>query len=237
MRECVILALDYPSAHSCLAFLDSLRAQIPAESAPLWVKIGLELFLASGPALLPRLSGEGYKVFLDLKLHDIPNTVAGAIRAILPLEPALLTVHAGGGPAMLRAAAESVSGSATRLLAVTVLTSLDASQLVEVGVDSTPAQQVERLAALAGACGIDGLVCSAQEAAALRNLLPGAHLVTPGIRPTGTATGDQSRVSTPTAALLAGASQLVIGRPVTAAVDPAAAWLGIIAEVAQAVAG
>lgn len=233
-RECVILALDYPSSDACLTFLESLTDSVPPASAPLWVKVGLELFLASGGDLLPRLEREGYRVFLDLKFHDIPNTVAGAIRSVLPLQPALLTIHAGGGSAMMRAAAEAVAGTKTRLLAVTVLTSLDAGQLSELGIAAPPAKHVERLALLAQACGIDGLVCSAQEVSALRALMPGGQLITPGIRPQGVAAGDQQRVSTPSAALLAGASRLVIGRPITAAADPAAAWLAILDEVSNA---
>jgi orotidine-5'-phosphate decarboxylase len=233
-RECVILALDHPSSDACFAFLDSINSFVPTGLGPLWVKVGLELFVASGPILLPRLHREGYRVFLDLKFHDIPNTVAGAIRSVLPLQPALLTIHAGGGSAMMRAAAEAVAGSDTRLLAVTVLTSLDAGQLSELGIAASPAEHVERLALLAQACGIDGLVSSAQEVSALRALMPKAMLVTPGIRPQGSATGDQNRVSTPSIALRAGASQLVVGRPVTTAADPATAWLTILDEVSKA---
>ena len=198
------------------------------------MKVGLELFLAAGPPLVARLRDDGYQVFLDLKFHDIPNTVAGAIRSVLPLEPALLTVHASGGPAMLRSAAEAAARSKTRLLAVTVLTSMDARELSAVGVADPPAVQVERLAIEAHACGIDGLVCSAQEAAALKQLLPMIHLVTPGIRPVGAAAGDQQRVSTPVQALRLGAAQLVVGRPITAAADPAQAYLSILAEIAEA---
>ncbi len=196
--------------------------------------MGLELFLASGPALVAQLRSQGYEVFLDLKLHDIPNTVAGAIRAVLPLQPALLTVHASGGAAMLDAAQSAVTGSSTRLLAVTVLTSMDGPQLAATGISVDPSAQVERLAILAQHSGIDGLVCSAQESARLRLLLPLAHLVTPGIRPIGAAAGDQQRVSTPAHALKSGANQLVIGRPITAAPDPAQAYQHILREIADA---
>ncbi len=193
--------------------------------------MGLELYLAEGPTLVRELASRGYRVFLDLKLHDIPNTVAGAVCSVLPLEPALLTVHASGGPAMLRAAAAAAQSSATRLLAVTVLTSMDGTELASIGVAADPAHQVARLAQMAASCGIDGLVCSARETAELRALLPGSHLVTPGIRPAGAAGDDQQRVSSPAQALRDGADQLVIGRPVTAAPEPAAAYLGILTEM------
>ncbi len=230
MRDRLILALDFPSAEACFAFLDRFEA-LPAEARPLWVKVGLELFLSEGPPVVRHLRERGLHVFLDLKLHDIPNTVAGAIRATLPLEPALLTVHAGGGAAMLRAAAEAVVGSDTRLLAVTVLTSLDGPALESIGIADGPMAQVERLARLSAGNGIDGLVCSPREAARLRAILPDAHLVTPGVRPGGAVAGDQQRTATPAEALVAGASQLVIGRPVTASADPVAAYLAILAEM------
>lgn len=235
-RERVILALDFPSAASTFHFLESLQTELPAAFHPLWVKLGLELFLAEGPAMVGRLRERGYHVFLDLKLHDIPNTVAGAVRSILPLAPALLTVHAAGGPAMLAAAASAAAGSPTRLLAVTVLTSMDAAQLSATGVPLTPEAQVHALAALAHRNGIDGLVCSPRETAALRASLPGSHLVTPGIRPGGADSGDQQRIATPADAIRAGASQIVVGRPVTAASEPAVAWQSLLLEVAGALA-
>ena len=192
------------------------------------------MFLAAGPSLIEQLAEQGYKVFLDLKLHDIPNTVAGAIRSVLPLAPALLTIHAVGGPAMLKAAAEAAAGSQTRLLAVTVLTSMDAQQLAATGVPDTPERQVERLATMADSSGIDGLVCSPLEASRLRALLPTAHLVTPGVRPSGADHGDQQRVSTPGDAIRSGASQLVVGRPLTRASDPAGAYMSLLQEIAAA---
>jgi orotidine-5'-phosphate decarboxylase len=240
-REKLILALDFPSASLCIEFLDRLHGDVGDELRLRWVKVGLQLFLAEGPAFVARLQGDGYQVFLDLKLHDIPNTVAGAVRAVLPLAPALLTVHASGGPAMLAAAAEAAAGASTQLLAVTVLTSVDAEQLRAVGVDGSPAAQVERLAQLTEASGIDGLVCSPQEAARLRTLLPKAHLVTPGIRTGGVEnrpgqahSDDQQRTGSAGGALRAGASQLVIGRPIAAAADPARAYLTFLAEIAGA---
>ena len=230
-RERLILALDFPSVTTCRCFLDQLRSNLPTDAQLRWVKVGLELFVAAGPSLVAELRDEGYQVFLDLKFYDIPNTVAGAIRSVLPLEPALLTVHASGGPAMLHSAAQAAEGSKTRLLAVTVLTSMDAPQLTAIGIADQPAAQVTRLALAAQSSGIDGLVCSPQEAAALKALLPAAHLVTPGIRPAGTSANDQQRTSSPAQALRNGASQLVIGRPITAAQDPAAAYLTILSEI------
>ncbi len=232
MRDRLILALDFSSAQACFAFLDCFET-LPADARPLWVKVGLELFLAEGPPVVRQLRARGLHVFLDLKLHDIPNTVAGAIRAVLPLAPALLTVHAGGGAAMLRAAAEAAAGSGTRLLAVTVLTSMHAAALAASGVPAEPAAQVEKLARLAAANGIGGLVCSPREAARLQAVLPEAYLVTPGVRPKGADAGDQQRTATPSEALAAGAAQLVIGRPITGAADPVAAYLGVLAEMEQ----
>ena len=233
-RERLILALDFASAAESLALLDRIRDSLPPNSQPAWVKVGLELFLAEGPRFVDRLSSDGYSVFLDLKLHDIPNTVGGAVRGVRSLRPALLTVHAAGGPAMLAAAAEAAAGSPTKLLAVTVLTSMDAAQQQATGIAGAPEDRVMRLAALAAANGIDGLVCSPREAAALRSALPGAHLVTPGIRPAGSHADDQHRTSTPAEAIRAGADQLVIGRPVTRAADPAAAFAALLAELAHA---
>ncbi len=232
-RERLILALDFPSASACFGFLDRLNRGVPGERKLRWVKVGLELFLAEGAGFLGRLREDGYELFLDLKLHDIPNTVAGAVRSVLPLAPSLLTVHASGGPAMLAAAAEAAAGSPARLLAVTVLTSMDAEQLKATGVSGSPAEQVRRLALLAGETGIDGLVCSPREAGALRELLPDALLVTPGIRLPGAEAGDQRRTAGAAEALRAGASRLVVGRPITGARDPAEAYLAMLAEMAS----
>ncbi|WP_287980918.1 orotidine-5'-phosphate decarboxylase [Acidiphilium sp.] len=197
------------------------------------VKLGLEAFCANGPALLD--AAAGHDVFLDLKLHDIPNTVAGAVRALLPLRPAMLTVHAAGGGAMIaaaREAAEAAGAARPVLLAVTVLTSLSAGALAETGVAGGPRQQVLRLAKLALAAGADGLVCSANEISVLRDAF-GADpvLVVPGIRPAGADHGDQARVATPEAAIAAGASYIVVGRPITTAADPAAAAASIAASI------
>lgn len=200
------------------------------------LKLGLEFYLANGGAGV-RLIDE-LPVFLDLKLHDIPNTVAGGVRAVLPLAPRLLTLHAAGGAAMIaaaRQAAEAAGPARPKLLAVTVLTSLDAEALHATGVAGGPRQQVLRLGRLALENGADGLVCSAHEVAMLRDALgEGPLLVVPGIRPAGSAIGDQARTTTPAEAARAGADWLVVGRPITAAPDPAAAAAAIAAEIAAA---
>lgn len=199
-------------------------------------KIGLELFAAAGPPAVAAVRGSGLPVFLDLKLHDIPNTVAGAVRSASRLGVAMLTVHAAGGAAMVAAAREAAEAAGTgrpMILAVTVLTSLSAADLAATGVDDDPAPQVLRLARLAVAAGADGLVCSPLEVAPLRAALgPSVPLVVPGIRPSGSATDDQARVMTPAEAVAAGADWLVIGRPVTRAPDPAAAAEAIAASLA-----
>ena len=198
------------------------------------LKVGLELFCAEGPRAVAAVARHA-PVFLDLKLHDIPNTVAGALRSLLPLRPAMVTLHAGGGPAMIaaaREAAESAGPARPMLLAVTVLTSMDAAALAATGIADSPARQVLRLARMAIAAGADGLVCSPQEAALLRaDLGPGPALVVPGIRPPGSAAGDQARVATPAEAVAAGADWIVIGRPITGAPDPAAAAAAIAAAI------
>lgn len=197
-------------------------------------KLGLEFFLANGPAGVRGIGGR--PIFLDLKLHDIPNTVAGAVRAVLPLKPRMLTVHASGGGAMLeaaRTAAEPAGAERPMILGVTVLTSLTAGDLTATGVNDAPAGQVLRLARLALAAGADGLVCSPLEVAMLRDALgTGPTLVVPGIRPAGAAAGDQARTMTPEQAVAAGADYLVIGRPITGAPDPAAAASAIAAAIA-----
>jgi orotidine-5'-phosphate decarboxylase len=206
------------------------------------IKLGLEFFVAQGREGVGQLAvhAAGRPLFLDLKFHDIPNTVAAAVRAAVPLQPFMLNVHAAGGPAMMRAAAEAAASESAKLglvrplvLAVTVLTSLDAKDLGAVGIVAAPADQVKRLASLAQSCGLDGVVCSAEEAAALRTLCgPDFRLVVPGIRPKGAAVGDQKRVMGPAEAIAAGADDLVIGRPITEAADPAQAIAAIVAEIA-----
>ena len=214
---------------------DAARAQALAESlAPHCgvLKVGLELFTSTGPAIVSAMARHR-PVFLDLKLHDIPNTVAGAVRSLLPLKPAMMTLHAAGGAAMIaaaRAEAEKAGADRPMLLAVTVLTSIDAETLASTGVAASPADQVLRLARLALAAGADGLVCSPQEAGVLRAALgPAPFLVVPGVRPAGSAVGDQARTATPAEAVAAGADWIVVGRPITGAPDPAAAAAAIAA--------
>ncbi|HVF83263.1 MAG TPA: orotidine-5'-phosphate decarboxylase, partial [Sphingomicrobium sp.] len=190
----------------------------------------LEFFAGNGPAGVQALAELGLPIFLDLKLHDIPNTVAKAVAALGPLRPAVLTVHAGGGRAMLLAAKDAAP-SGCKIVAVTVLTSLDAADLAEAGVAGTPAEQVRRLADLARASGCDGIVCSGSEVAGARADWAGGCFVVPGIRPAGDDVGDQKRVMTPAEALAAGASMLVIGRPITGASQPAGAAEAIAASL------
>jgi orotidine-5'-phosphate decarboxylase len=230
-RERLIVALDVPDATSAMRLVAEL------EGTCSWFKVGLELFVAAGPAVLEPIVGRGHNVFLDLKLHDIPNTVAGAVRSAAGLGVRMLTVHAGGGPAMLAAAKNALAGVANppELLAVTVLTSMDAEQLHAVGVDRAASSQVEVLARMGWEAGIRGFVCSPQEVEAVRRLTgPEGVLVIPGIRPAGAAVGDQKRVAGPADALRLGASYLVVGRPITLADDPAKAAAGILEEMAGA---
>jgi orotidine-5'-phosphate decarboxylase len=227
MRKRLIAAIDTADRTRAAAM-----AQAVASHCGL-VKLGLEYFLAHGPAGL--IAAGGAPVFLDLKLHDIPNTVAGAVRSLLPLNVDMLTVHASGGGAMVAAAAKAAAEAAAppKILAVTVLTSMDAAALAETGVAGGTTQQVLRLARLALDNGADGLVCSAHEIAPLRDAF-GAKpiLVVPGIRPAGSATNDQARVMTPEQAVRAGADYLVVGRPIFSAPDPAAAAAAIAASIA-----
>lgn len=228
MTHKIIVALDFPDAASSLALAERL------DPALCRVKVGKELFTAAGPELVRALVARGFEVFLDLKFHDIPNTVAAACRAAAGLGVWMLNVHASGGRRMMTAARVALADlpRPPLLVAVTVLTSMAPEDLAEVGVTDAPAGQVLRLARLAQTCGLDGVVCSAQEAAMLRAGL-GAEfrLVTPGIRPAGADAGDQRRVMTPADALRAGATDLVIGRPITAAADPLAALKTIQTEI------
>ena len=194
------------------------------------VKLGLEFFSAHGPAGVERIAGLGLPVFLDLKLHDIPNTVGKAVEALAPLKPAVLTVHASGGRLML-ATAKAAAPAGTKVVAVTVLTSLDQSDLTQAGVSGTPRDQVQRLAKLAQDAGVDGIVCSGAEVALARQAWPSGFFVVPGVRPVGADVADQKRVVTPRKALDDGASILVIGRPITGASDPALAIRDIAASL------
>lgn len=194
------------------------------------LKLGLQFFMANGPEGVRRMAGLGLPVFLDVKLHDIPNTVAGALKSLSGLDLAVVNVHAGGGTDMLRAARDACA-PATKLIAVTVLTSLDDADLRAMGVDDGAATQVARLADLSRSAGLDGVVCSPHEVAALKTAWPSGYFVVPGIRPGGGAADDQKRTLTPREALAAGASMLVIGRPITGAPDPAAAARAIAASL------
>jgi orotidine-5'-phosphate decarboxylase len=197
------------------------------------LKLGLEFFLAHGASGFAGIVGA--PIFLDLKLHDIPNTVAGGVRAVLPLRPAMLTIHAAGGSAMIRAAQQAAASAGPGrplILAVTVLTSLGQDDLGAIGIAATPAEQVLRLGRLAVEAGADGLVCSPLEVTMLRQALgPTVKLVVPGIRPDGAAIGDQARTMTPAQAVAAGADWIVVGRPITGADDPGAAAAGIAAAI------
>ncbi len=224
----VIVALDYPAAAPALALAERL------EPSQCRLKVGKELFTATGPALLEQLLQRGFEIFLDLKFHDIPNTTAQACKAAASLGVWMVNVHALGGRKMLEAAREAIANSVQqpKLIAVTMLTSMAQEDLADLGINATPAEMVLRLAKLARASGLDGVVCSAQEAALLRKHCGDEFcLVTPGIRPAQASPDDQSRVMTPQAALLAGSSYLVIGRPITRAADPLQALLDINKEI------
>jgi orotidine-5'-phosphate decarboxylase len=204
------------------------------EGLPLGIKVGLELFVRQGPGLLDRIRGAGFPVFLDLKYHDIPFTVAGAVRSACSFGPELVNVHASGGPEMMRAAADAAadSGGATRILAVTILTSLSASDLDRIGILGSPAGAVIRLTLLALESGMHGVVCSPLEISAVRQAAgPDFLIVTPGIRSAGEELDDQKRVATPAEAMRRGASSLVVGRPITASADPRAAAEGVLEEM------
>lgn len=225
----IIVALDYASAAEALALVERLN---PASCR---LKVGKELFVRGGPVLIERLVHDGFDVFLDLKFHDIPNTVAKACVAAAELGVWMLNVHAMGGRKMMLAARDAVSASRAQpiLIAVTVLTSMDAQEMGETGVTGTVEQSVLRLATLAQQAGMDGVVCSPLETPALRQSLGAKfYLVTPGIRPAGGEAGDQKRYTTPAQALRNGADYLVIGRPITAAQDPMQALHDINAEIA-----
>ena len=229
MNTPVIVALDYPSEAEALALADRLSPALCR------LKVGKELFTRAGPALVEALQGRGFEIFLDLKFHDIPNTVAGAVRAAADLGVWMVNVHASGGRRMMEAAAAALSGheNPPLLIGVTVLTSMTDADLRELGYTETAGERVLRLAALAADCGLDGVVCSALEATDLRAARgPDFCLVTPGIRLAGDDAGDQRRVVTPADAVAAGADYLVIGRSVTGAADPLAALERVHAELA-----
>ena len=226
----IFCALDTTDMDRAVALAERLKGTVGG------IKIGMEFFNANGPQGYRALAKTGLPIFLDLKLHDIPNTVAGGIRAVLPLQPAIVNVHAAGGLAMMRAAADAAAEAGDQrplVIAVTMLTSLDESDLRDTGVIGTPADHVLRLAHLTARAGLDGIVCSAHEISALRRELgPAFKLIVPGIRPAGADIADQKRVMTPPQALSLGADVLVIGRPITGAPDPHDAAAAITASLA-----
>ena len=224
----IIVALDYSSADSA----EALYKQLDPNRCKL--KVGKELFTSAGPGLVENMVGQGYDVFLDLKFHDIPNTVAKACKAAADLGVWLVNVHALGGRAMMQSAREALGSSIDRpkLIAVTILTSMKEADLNEIGLSVAVAEQVERLAKLSKDSGLDGVVCSPQEVTMLRQSIGNDFcLVTPGIRPAGSDTGDQKRIMTPAEAISAGSDYLVIGRPITQAKDPMAALTAIEQEL------
>ena len=221
----IIIALDYPSEKEAIELASKLD---PGQCR---LKVGKELFTAAGPDLVRRLQSKGFEIFLDLKFHDIPATVAKACTAAVELGVWMLNVHAIGGLEMMRAARAAVPSGKTKLIAVTVLTSMDGEDLLRIGLNTDVETQVKKLAALADEAGLDGVVCSAKEASILRGSHSDFLLVTPGIRPAWSASDDQKRIVTPADALKLGVDYLVIGRPVTKASDPLAALLRIQQEI------
>lgn len=226
-REKIIVALDVPELARATEILDSLAGRA------VWCKIGMELFTREGPQVVREVTARGFRVFLDLKFHDIPNTVAAGVRSASALGVGMLTVHASGGPEMLRAAAAAARDHGDLLvLAVTVLTSTDRATLAATGLDVDPADHVLRLAQIAASAGIGGLVCSPREVSMIRaSAAASLRLVTPGVRPAGADVGDQKRIMTPADAVRAGSDWLVIGRPILAAPDRAAAFDAIVREM------
>jgi orotidine-5'-phosphate decarboxylase len=213
MTSPIFLAIDTIHLDAAQAMAQSVRHHIGG------IKLGLEFFCANGHHGVHEMAKLGLPIFLDLKLHDIPNTVAKAIQALRPLEPAILTVHAAGGRAMMEGA-KAAAGTNTKIVAVTVLTSLDAPDLDDIGVTGNPHDQVQQLAILAKKSGLDGIVCSGQEVKAARSAWPQGYFVVPGVRPANGKAGDQKRTVTPAQAMADGASILVIGRPISQAENP-----------------
>ncbi|MFY0676228.1 MAG: orotidine-5'-phosphate decarboxylase [Neptuniibacter sp.] len=227
----VIVALDYPNKELALAMANQLD---PSQCR---VKVGKELFTRCGPSIVESLHAAGFDVFLDLKFHDIPNTTAKAVRAAAEMGVWMVNVHASGGRRMMETAKnelEQVNGADTLLIAVTVLTSMERSDLKDIGLDIDPLEHVKRLASLTEQSGLDGVVCSAQEVTPLRSVIGGDFkLVTPGIRPADAEVGDQKRIMTPSDAIQAGSDYLVIGRPITKAASPLDALANIQSELSE----
>lgn len=234
-KDRILMGIDTPDFDRAAALVRSAAGRVGG------IKIGKEFFTAQGPDRVRQLIGDR-KLFLDLKFHDIPNTVAGALRSSMAMQPAIVNVHASGGRAMMEAAAQAAQEEAAKrgvakplVIGVTVLTSLDDSDLASVGQQGPASEQVLRLAELTRDCGLDGVVCSPREIAALRQRCgPDFKLVVPGIRPAWAAAGDQKRIMTPADAVAAGADYIVIGRPITAASDPAGAAERVVEELSAA---
>ena len=225
-KEKIIVALDVPDTASATKLADALG------DAAIWVKIGLQLFTAAGPDIVRAMKDRGYKIFLDLKFHDIPNTAREAVHSAVKLGAEMTTIHLSGGQRMIRETVAAAADSSLLVLGVTVLTSFDEAELHGIGVNMTPAEQVENLVALGTSVGLRGVVCSPHEIAILRARFGNdLAIVTPGVRPAGAAANDQQRVMTPEDAIRAGASYLVIGRPITGASSPREALLRIAEEI------
>lgn len=228
-QDKIIIALDVPDTDGALRLIDSISDH---GEPPALCKIGLELFTAEGPSVVKAVKARGCDVFLDLKFHDIPNTVAHAIRSAASLGVAMTTIHAVGGPVMMEAASKAAEKMELLILAVTVLTSMDSDQLSSTGINVEPKEQVLRLAGLAARTGIGGIVCSPLEISAIRESFDEKlRIVTPGVRPIWAAAGDQKRVMTPAEAVAAGSNWLVIGRPITAADSPKEAYAKVLSEL------
>jgi orotidine-5'-phosphate decarboxylase len=228
-QDKIIIALDVPDTDGALRLIDSIADH---GEPPALCKIGLELFTAEGPSVVKAVKARGCEVFLDLKFHDIPNTVAHAIRSAAGLGVAMTTIHAVGGLVMMEAAAKAAEKMELLILAVTVLTSMDSDQLSSTGINVEPKEQVLRLAGLAAKAGIGGIVCSPLEISAIRESFDEKlRIVTPGVRPIWAAAGDQKRVMTPAEAVAAGSDWLVIGRPITASENPKEAYAKVVAEL------
>jgi orotidine-5'-phosphate decarboxylase len=232
----IIFALDVGDMDSARAWVSRLKGLVG------WFKVGLELYTAAGPQVVALVKDSGIRCFLDLKFHDIPNTVAGAVRSAVRTGADMMTVHLSGGRAMIAAAMKAareeslaMGAQTPKVVGVSVLTSLGIDDLKDLGMDRTPADQVTLLAGFAASCGIDGMVCSAEDLGQIRSKIPGPlMLVTPGIRPDWSGKGDQKRIATPAAAIRAGADLLVIGRPISEAPDPAEAVRRIVSELESA---
>lgn len=227
-RDRIVFPLDVPDLDDARRWIARLRGEVGV------FKVGLELFTAIGPDAVRAVHDAGAACFLDLKVHDIPATMAGATASAARLGVRYLTVHAAAGPAALRAVAQAAEGTKTTLLAVTILTSLDQGELDAIGMQGAPADAAARLAGVARDAGVRGLVCSPHEAKALRSVLGEGVIVVPGVRPAGAEAGDQRRVATPAQAIAEGADLLVVGRPIRSAADPVAAARAIAAEIAAA---